>query len=197
MAKNHKFTIPEDRTIKQLLEEIGGAFMIIKDRSDHSPVTYYDTSNLLLHCSGFALIKNDHGWRIRKLSSGHELNGCDSFRSAESIYANSFPDEFFCRWLNKKVNVRTLSPIARMEVSCDWFHCLNEDEKTVIRFKIEARSQLESLQNQPSERILEIHRLRGYGKDTVRLMKIVRGAGCRDLVEDGFHRAAFALLRAG
>jgi CHAD domain-containing protein len=129
-----EYLLPEENDPRELL---AARLSVRRGPSTTNTVTFYDTFDGRLHGAGVTLRHAGGRLMLTHRETGEELAAADAARAARFL-ASDLPDALRAQ-LAEIIEMRALTPQARMRTHRQLFAVLNEDDKTVVRLTTENR----------------------------------------------------------
>ncbi|MDF1581471.1 MAG: CHAD domain-containing protein [Desulfuromonadales bacterium] len=173
----HSFYLPDDMTSKQLLAALDSLGNLRVLPPENLLRSYYDTFDWRLHAAGGYLLEEQQNQQIRtcwRRIVDHQLLG--QMIAAAPRYPAQRPPGPLRDALAKLTDMRTLLPVARLELRVDRATLLNKQGKTVLRCTVEAGKTVDTENSAdralPSRLCLE--QVKGYPKPYAKALVLVQ-----------------------
>ncbi len=132
--------------------------------------TFYDTFDGRLHAEGLTLAYEDGSLRLRD-GSGAELGAADFPRAPAALLAVEMPVGRLRDLVAPVVEMRALTPIARIRSRLLPLRVLNRDDKTVVRLTVEDPVLVAAGERTPLLPRLHVTGVRGYDRALARVVR--------------------------
>jgi CHAD domain-containing protein len=150
-----------------LSDALASHFDVRAEPARASRWTFYDTFDGRLHATGLILRHGDGRLTLLDRANGAATVHASVPDAPEKLFAQDLPSALRER-LARVIEMRALTPLARVSARSRRLAVLNEDEKTVVRLSEEAP---EGLRPRVSATAV-----RGYGRDLARVERVLGGS---------------------
>ncbi len=173
----HSFYLPDDMNSEQLLAALDSLGDIRVLPPENLLRSYYDTFDWRLHAAGGYLLEEQQNQQTRtcwRRIVDHQLLG--QVMTTAPRYPAQLPPGPLRDALAKLTDMRTLLPVAQLELRVDRAVLLNKQGKTVLRCTVEAGKAVDAADSDdrtlPSRLCLEA--VKGYPKPYARALALVQ-----------------------
>ncbi len=175
--QNPGFLLPPNFSVKRLTSRLDGEFPLLLEEEKLVDRVYLDTFDWRLHLGGVALVEkrmgNERALMLRDHADTLTLASVRSQRTP--VRPDDIPDGELRERVAELVAMRVLLPLVKATSRARVIRILNEDEKTVVRLRVEEVScdidgTAEPRQLLPRVRVVPV---RGYDSDLERVMRFL------------------------
>jgi CHAD domain-containing protein len=158
------------------LDELGDGFKLIADRPREIERTFYDTFDARLHAAGLVLVAEDGRLRLLDGEAYGERAAAAWSGPGERVMLGELPAGALREQLARHVEMRALTPTARVRSRVRALRVLDAEGKTVVRLAVEAPAV--ALGDRRRVRLrdrLHVTPVRGYEKPLAQVCRTLEG----------------------
>ena len=137
--QNPGFLLPPNFSVKRLTSRLDGEFPLLLEEEKLVDRVYLDTFDWRLHLGGVALVEkrmgNERALMLRDHADTLTLASVRSQRTP--VRPDDIPDGELRERVAELVAMRVLLPLVKATSRARVIRILNEDEKTVVRLRVE------------------------------------------------------------
>jgi CHAD domain-containing protein len=188
------FVVPAGIEIAILAGRLGDGYVIGELEPEEVREEYLDTFEWRLFMSGRALARS--GRRYRLFSADGTLLGEGRGPRKKRPFWWNFPEGSLRDSLIEDADIRALCPKLHLSRHRRFFQLLNEDEKTVLRLRLERTTTPAAVSGPVDTCHLHLDGIRGYDREFQAVLHLMREDGLEEFPA-GTHFLAPILVRAG
>ncbi|MFM1892587.1 MAG: hypothetical protein RLZ44_1664 [Pseudomonadota bacterium] len=172
------FLLPPNFTLRRLTDRLGKAVPLLEDEQQQIERLYLDTFDWRLHDGGVVLFEKRVGrdaalW-LQDLAEEHTLTSVRCDRTP--AWPADIPAGELQQRVGKLAAMRILLPLVRVRSRAHLLRVLNEDQKTVVRLRVEeVRCDAQGLDEPrallPRVRLIPV---RGYAEESAAVARLLR-----------------------
>jgi CHAD domain-containing protein len=186
----HVFDIPDDIKSTRLLADMFEQFRARSAPPRRLRARYYDSFDWRLYNAGLVLLATEDGCHLRRLDGETTVHDCPV--EGEPGFWADLPEGALRERLAKLLEERTLLRMGELDMRVKDMRLLNDDDKTVVRVRLEEGAAIVVGDRGPGLRMMSVHPVRGYEKDAKRLSRFLRSAGLSPASRTAFEAAVNA-----
>ena len=189
-ADGAQYLLPEGLGIAEASAAVGAHLAVERGAASAAERMFYDTFDGRLHAAGLVVVHADGRLALADGTTYAEHAGADYAAAPERVLALELPAGPLRAALEPIVELRALTPIARVSGSRLALRVLNDDAKTVVRLALEAPAVVvpERRRRVPLQSRVRVVPVRGYGAELERVRRtlerelgvVVAGAALHD-----------------
>lgn len=177
--------LPESLAIRDLLDALRTEFDTSTNQEYATTVVYADTFDWRLYQQGYILRCQDRTWTLVN-DDLHEVAFAENGPElGQACSAREFPTGRLRDLLSPLIGIRSLLPLATVNLKGMLIRLLNKDEKTVARLVVEEQSTPTS----PGAPCIHLASVRGYDREAAAVRRVLAAKGIVQAVSplSGFH----------
>ncbi len=176
-----RYSLPEDLSFSDLLDQTARTFRLRKLPSQNLRLNCLDTFDWRLFCGNAVLYQSPSSFILRRVDPEKTLLEWPLPSSGTPRFARDFEDARIRTILEKYTGPRALIPYLSLRSRIDGYAVLNADEKTVLQIFLETIRHARDGEPHRSFRALRLQPVRGYHRDLARFRDFLASL---NLVED-------------
>jgi CHAD domain-containing protein len=188
------FVVPAGVDLPALLVRLGGGYSFSELEPEHVKEEYLDTFEWGLYTSGLALARS--GRRYRLYSAAGRLLGEGRGPRKKRPFWWDFGEGTLREDLARGADLRALCPKLRLSRHRRFFHVLNEDQKTVLRLRLERVACVAGDPAAAELVHLHLEGIRGYDSELQDFLRLLDGDDFAELPQES-HFLSPLLTKAG
>jgi CHAD domain-containing protein len=168
MESSYRYKIPDSINIQEITLDISKNFSIKKESSIQCSQLFFDTFDWRLYDAGLLLIKENNEFMLCSSQSEIPIEKVTITSQIQMQFWWDFPDGSFKDTLKKILDVRALMPLVEIEKKIVPFRILNDDEKTVLKVKLENIFLIQHKQKEKLTDCIKLLPIRGYAQEFIK-----------------------------